>query len=106
MIYACTYGNYEIAEYLLEKIPRINVNKGDKFDRTPLLMTCRNGHANIAALLIKHNANIDKPDTSGNSPLHHASAYGWVECLRILIKYGANPSSENSWKSTPITIAL
>lgn len=69
-------------------------------------MACRNGHANIAALLIKHHANIDKPDTSGNTPLHHASAYGWIESVRVLLKYGANPSAENAWKSTPITIAL
>jgi ankyrin repeat protein len=69
-------------------------------------MACRNGHAEIAALLIKHNADADMADTSGNTPLHHAAAYGWLECVQTLIQYGANQSQENAWKSTPITIAL
>jgi len=41
-------------------------------------MACRNGHAHIAALLIKHNCNVDMPDTSANYPLHYAAAYGWI----------------------------
>jgi ankyrin repeat protein len=69
-------------------------------------MTVRNGHSRIAALLIKHNADINLGDSSGNTPLHHASAYGWLECVKLLIKYGADPSPENAWKSTPITIAM
>jgi len=81
LIYACTYGNYEIAEYILKNVARINVNKGDKYKRTPLAMACRNGHANIAALLIKYNCDIDLPDTSDNYPLHYAAAYGWIECV-------------------------
>lgn len=106
LIYAAAYGNFEVAKFLLEKVPRLNIDKGDKYKRTPLIMAVRNGHANVAALLIKHNANIDLPDTSGNTPLHHAAAYGWLECVQLLIKYGADPSPENAWKSTPISIAM
>ncbi|CDW79015.1 nad(+) adp-ribosyltransferase-3 [Stylonychia lemnae] len=106
LIYACTYGNIDIAEYLIKNIPRLSINKGDKYKRTPLAMSCRNGHANIAALLIKHNCDINLADTSENSPLHYAAAYGWIECVEVLIKYGADPSPDNAWKSTPITIAL
>lgn len=59
LIYAATYGNYEAVNYLIENVPRININKGDKYQRSPLLMACRNGHTRIAALLIKHNAKLD-----------------------------------------------
>lgn len=83
--YAVTYGQYEVVEYFLENVPRININKGDKYQRSPLLMACRNGHVRIAALLIKHNADLNAPDTSGNTPLHHAAAYGWLECVMLLI---------------------
>ncbi len=69
-------------------------------------MACRNGHAQIAALLIKHNAKVDQSDTSGNTPLHYAAAYGWEQCAQVLIKYGADPGSENAWKTTPLVIAL
>jgi ankyrin repeat protein len=62
-------------------VNKLNINKGDKYNRTPLIMACRNGHTNIAALLIKHNANIEACDTSGNTALHHAAAYGWLECV-------------------------
>lgn len=81
LIFAVTYGNFDVANFLLEKVARLNVNKGDKYNRTPLIMACRNGHSRITALLIKHNANLDLADTSGNTPLHHAAAYGWIECV-------------------------
>jgi ankyrin repeat domain-containing protein 17 len=69
-------------------------------------MACRNGHLKVAALLIKHNANLNAEDSSGNTALHYASAYGWIECVSLLIQAGADPTPENSWKTTPITIAL
>ena len=87
-------------------MPKLNINKGDKYQRTPLLMACRNGHARVAALLIKHNADLNKPDSSGNTPLHNAAAYGWLECVNLLMKYGADLSPENAWKTTPAIIAL
>lgn len=81
LVYAATYGNFEVVKYFLEHVTRLNVNKGDKYKRTPLIMAVRNGNLQIAALLIKHNADLDLPDTSGNTPLHHAAAYGWLECV-------------------------
>ena len=106
LLYAATYGNIEVVQYFLERVPRININKGDKYKRTPLAMACRNGHAKIAALLIKHNADLEACDTSGNTALHYAAAYGWTECVEVLVRYGANPNPENAWKTTPIDITL
>ena len=57
-------------------------------------MAVRNGHSDVAALLIKYNVDIDLPDSSGNTPLHHAAAYGWLDCVELLLKYGADPSPE------------
>jgi ankyrin repeat protein len=45
LIYAATYGQFEVVKFILEKVPRININKGDKYNRTPLIMASRNGHA-------------------------------------------------------------
>ena len=106
LIYACTYGQFEVVEYMLNNVPRLNLNKGDKYKRTPLIMAVRNGNVDVAALLIKHNADIDLPDSSGNTALHHAAAYGWLECVEVLLRYGANPCPENAWKYTPLTIAM
>ena len=41
-----------------------------------------------------------------NTPLHFAAAYGNLECLDLLIKYGAEVNANNSWKITPINIAM
>jgi ankyrin repeat protein len=82
---AARRGDAALVEAMVEFVPRLNLNKGDKYGRTPLLMAARNGHANIVALLMKHHANASIPDTSGNTPLHYAAAYGWLECVHILL---------------------
>ena len=109
MILAATKGNFRIVEELINNVPRLNLDKGDKFKRSPILMASRNGHSNIVALLLKHHADPGIPDSSMNQPLHHAAAYGWLDCVRTLLAYKTeevSPSAENSWKVTPITIAL
>jgi ankyrin repeat protein len=112
LILASFKGNFRIVEELINNVPRLNLNKGDKFKRSPLLMACRNGHSNIVALLLKHHSDPGIPDSSMNQPLHHAAAYGWIECVRTIMTYKTedneevSPSAENSWKVTPITIAL
>lgn len=82
------------------------MSKGDKFGRTPLILSAWNGHASILSLLLKYKANIEAIDTSGNSSLHYAAAYGFIECLEYLLENGANPNVENLWKITPLQIAL
>jgi ankyrin repeat protein len=82
---AAMRGDAALVEAMVEFVPRLNLNKSDKYGRTPLLMASRNGHANIVALLMKHHAKADIPDTSGNTPLHYAAAYGWLECVHILL---------------------
>lgn len=38
--------------------------------------------------------------------MHFAAAYGWPACIDLLIKAGAELNAENSWKVTPINIAM
>ena len=45
-------------------------------------------------------------DSSSNTPLHYAAAYGWPECIKLLLKVGAEINAMNSWKVTPINIAM
>jgi len=69
-------------------------------------MAVRNGHVQVASLLLQHGAEWDGADSSSNTPLHHAAAYGWRECIELLIKAGADINAENSWRVTPINIAM
>ena len=41
-----------------------------------------------------------------NTPLHYAAAYGWLGCMEELLKAGADVNAANSWKITPINIAM
>ena len=76
LIYAAQKGHFDLVEAMIENVPRLNINKGDKFKRSPLLFAARNGRPRILALLLKNHALGTLPDTSGNTPVHYAAAYG------------------------------
>ena len=50
LMYAASQGNYELAEFLLERKARV-LSK-DKYKRTALIMAVRNGHGSLASLLL------------------------------------------------------
>ena len=104
LMYAAAQGNFELAEFLLERKSRVQAK--DKYKRTPLIMAVRNGHTRLASLLLKHGSEWNHKDSSNNTPLHYAAGSGFIECVDLLIKHGANVNAENSWKVTPITIAM
>jgi ankyrin repeat protein len=88
LTFAAQKGHLDIVEAVIENVPKINLNKGDKFNKTPISIAARNGHPDVVACLLKHNADGELADTSGNSPLHYAAAYGWLGCLKVLLKLG------------------
>ena len=104
LMYAASQGNYELAEFLLERKARV-LSK-DKFKRTALIMAVRNGHTRLASLLLQHGSEWNHADSSYNTPLHYAAGSGFIECIDLLIKHGAEVNAQNSWKVTPITIAM
>lgn len=69
-------------------------------------MAVRNGHLKVASLLLQNGADVDQADSSGNTPLHHAAAYGWSGCVELLVKAKAKLNALNSWKTSPINIAM
>jgi ankyrin repeat protein len=69
-------------------------------------MAVRNGHTRLASLLLQRGSEWNHKDSSDNTPLHYAAASGFIECIDLLIKHGADVNAFNSWKITPITIAM
>ena len=104
MCWAAAYGHYELVEWLVDNKGRV-LGK-DKFKRQPLHLACRNGHVQVASLLLQRGALFDEGDSSSNTPLHFAAAYGWVEIIDMLIRVGAEVNCENSWRSTPVNVAM
>lgn len=104
LCWAAAYGHYDLVEYLLNNKGRV-LGK-DKFQRTPLIMAVRNGHAKIASLLLQFGAEWYHTDSSMNTALHYAAAYGWLDCIDLLLKVGADVNANNSWKVSPINIAM
>lgn len=103
--YAAAHGRFELCQWLIENKAKV-VSK-DKYKRCPLTMAVRNGHSKVASLLLQHGADVEQADSSGNTPLHFAAAYGWMDCIELLVNDAkANLNSANSWKITPINIAM
>jgi ankyrin repeat protein len=89
---------------LLERKARVVAK--DKFQRTALILAVRNGHTRLASLLLQRGSEWNHPDSSNNTPLHYAAASGFIECIDLLIQHGADVHALNSWKVTPIAIAM
>ena len=101
---ACANGDFEIAEYLLEK--GASVHENSKTKKNPLIVATQNGHINIVSLLLRHGIHPDVPDSSGNTAVHYAAGYGWSHILKFLVENGAHPDIKNDWNSSPAMIAM
>lgn len=69
----------------------LNPSTPNRYGVAPLTLACRNGNAEMVALLIKAGAN---PEPSDAEPtLITASRTGSAGCVRVLLQAGANPAS-------------
>ena len=97
-------GHYECVEFLLEE--KAKPLAKDKFKRTALSLSVKNGNLKIASLLLQKGALYDEADSSNNTPMHYAAAYGFPECIELLMKAGCDPNLTNSWKLSPLCTAM
>lgn len=72
----------------------VNARGGD--GSTMLHWAARLGQAEIAELLIEHDANINAIDNEGNTPLHGAVWERQPDMVRLLIEHGADPLLANT----------
>lgn len=69
---------------------------------TALMLASFNGHNEVIALLLKHNADVYSSDLGGNSALHWAAFSGHVNCALALIEHHADVNAQNSFGWTPL----
>lgn len=61
---------------LIEK--SVAIDAINSFERTPLLVACQKGYANIVRLLIESNAKVDVEDKNGKNCLDFAAHNGTI----------------------------
>ena len=101
---AASVGHLDVLELLVSRGG--NPLKGDKLGRSPLIHASLNGHAHVVAYLLKIGVQVEACDTSDNRAVHYAAAYGWDDCLDLLLEAGADPDAKNSWKTSPLSVAV
>ncbi|KAI9485557.1 MAG: ankyrin repeat protein, partial [Benjaminiella poitrasii] len=85
--FAAKNGHFECVKALVED-GGSNLEKGDKFSRTPLHLACIYGQFDVVYYLLYLGVDANSTDSSGNSPAHYASAFGYQKILHLLIEYG------------------
>ena len=104
--YAAERGHVEVVSQLLAVGAKENpdyVNARDDDGSTPLMVTCYNGHVNVATYLVEHGANIHLQDKNGNTCLHVAAQGGHVEVASKLLCLGAK-EKQNYKRLTPLLV--
>ncbi|GJP65035.1 hypothetical protein CLOP_g21955 [Closterium sp. NIES-67] len=70
-----------------------------------LSAACRNGHVEIAEMLLKYGASVDAVDVEGATPLLAAADSGFANCVQLLLKAGAQPDARDKVGVTPLIAA-
>ncbi len=82
-----------------------DVNLRDGRNDTPLIVSSRNGHAEIVRLLISRGAEVEAANNSGVTALAAASQGGHAEVVKLLLASSANINSRNTEGWTPLALA-
>jgi len=100
--YAGFCGLYEVVKVLTIEYPQDVNSRSFIGDETPLHLTSRVGHIDVARLLIEHGADVAAQSEHGTTPLHLASFGGHVGLSRLLIEYGADAAAQSNDGTTPL----
>jgi ankyrin repeat protein len=100
---AAANGSVQVAELLLAGGALVS-EAWDADWRTPIFYAAAYGHAEMIALLCKHDANPNCREHShennlffDNTPLHYAARNGHVEALKVLLSCRAEPRAVESY---------
>lgn len=74
--------------------------------KTPLLYAAREGHQDIASLLLAHGAELEKADADGITPLLMAILNGRIDVANFFIEQGANVNASDWYGETPLWSAV
>jgi ankyrin repeat protein len=73
---------------------------------SPLLFAARDGHLEIARLLLDAGADVNQADVNRITPLLAAISNHQLPVAQLLLERGANPKSADQWGRTPLWAAV
>ena len=94
--YAGLCGLYDVVKVLAAEHPQDVNSRSFIGEETPLHLTSRVGHRDVALLLIEHGADPTAQSKDGTTPLHRASEGGHVDVAQLLIEHGADLTAQNN----------
>jgi ankyrin repeat protein len=80
----------------------VNVKDDYEWMDTAALRLHRNGHIEIARLLLQNEADVNAKDKDGRTPLHRTAWYGQIDILfHLLVENGADLEAQdnNGWRA-------
>ena len=103
--YAAVFNMHDIAMFLIiEHSQDVNA-RGFDDKETPLHVSSRLGHLEIARVLLEHGADRETRDKNDFSSLERASIGGYLELVQMLLEYGANVNAWDMDRRTPLDLA-
>jgi ankyrin repeat protein len=87
---AAYFGEVRLLKRFLDRNRNL-LNKQEPHDReTPLYIAAREGHAQVAKLLLERHADVEICAFEGETPLIAAAGNGHLEVVKLLIAHGAD----------------
>jgi ankyrin repeat protein len=97
---AAAAGNVEVVQELVQL--GANPDALTKNRRSALALAVRQGHRDVAAVLLAAHAAVNTADSSGSTPLHEATARGYLPIMEQLLDASASVSAADSTGCTPL----
>jgi ankyrin repeat protein len=106
LYYAALCGFIDMVKRLIDSHLE-GVHTRGRDGATPLHAALRNGHSDVAQLLLQpeHKADANARDNQNETPLHIASRRGDITAIQCLITSGAKMNAKNRDNETPLSFA-
>ena len=102
---AAYFGHLSPVKLLLDKGANPNIASNNQFKVTPIHSACAISNFDIAALLIRHGADVNAKQMQGVTALHSAAHNGQTKLSKLLIDNGADINAKMDNGQTPLVMA-
>ena len=100
--YAAVCNMNDIVTFLIVEHSQDVNARGFDGKETPLQVSSRLGHVEVARVLLKHGADTEARDTDDFSALEHVALDGHVELTQVLLEHGTDANAQDKERCTPL----